>query len=362
MSGYTPVFSTMYDGTLCGKWPTAAVWASLLPLIDAHGEIRMTYDAIHRRTGWPMDLLREGITALMQPDPDSQSPAEDGRRLVLIDPARNWGWRAVNHQKYREKARKHMHDRARVLSGENEERMRERREAQPEQSLTRDDPPSPVSTRDDRLSDSDSDSDSEEEYIEQAVLKRSKRKSGPAAKPLEPEELGQFRLTYPRRAGSQPWRRAIACIRTRLHEGHTWQEIIQGAQRYRAFCVGTNKVATEFVMQVATFVGPEKHFLAAWDLPAAPSAKQTAEQTSLQRMIERRAAIGLTDFRLPLHGESAADYRRAQDDEWDRRKVAQSLRNSSLHTPSLGQSIELARQMAVSLKPLGPPIGRRRQP
>lgn len=125
--GYTPAFASIYDGTLCGKWPTAVVWASLLPLIDSRGEIRMSYEAIAARTGWPMDLLRQGITDLMLPDPDSQSQAEDGRRLVLIDAGKSWGWRAVNHALYREKARLMSKAQREVESGTNRSRMHDRR-------------------------------------------------------------------------------------------------------------------------------------------------------------------------------------------------------------------------------------------
>jgi len=102
--GYTPAFDTIYTGTLFGKWPMAAVWASLLPLVDAKGEINLSPEAIAGMTGWPLDLLIKGIQALCEPDPRSRSKAEDGRRLVLIDAARDWGWRVVNIGLYRGKA------------------------------------------------------------------------------------------------------------------------------------------------------------------------------------------------------------------------------------------------------------------
>jgi hypothetical protein len=347
MAGYTPVFSSMYDGTLFGKWPTAAVWASLLPLLDARGELNMSYEAISARTGWPMDLLKQGISALMQPDPDSQSQAEEGRRLVLLDPARSWGWRAVNHSRYRERARKHNYDRVRVESGDNAERMRRRREAEQR----------PATTRDDPLSDSDSDSDTNTEgrnknrreevsarkrEPEQSESKRKpKTRTARAATPLEPEELGQFRFAYPPRAGSQPWRRAIAAIRTRLQEGDSWADIISGAQRYRAFCESTGKVNTEFVMQVATFVGPDRHYLAEWSLPAVAPAKESAEQASLRKLTERRAAIGLADFRAPLPNETSTAYRIAQDKEWDRRRDAKARNAAPVPIETGRASIDL---------------------
>ena len=123
MSGYTPAFDSIYDGTLYGRWPTAAVWATLIPLIDKHGEINRSYEAIAGMTGWPMELLRQGITELMQPDPGSRTPDEDGRRLILIDAARPWGWRVVNHAHYRERARLMAKNEREVTSGKNAERM-----------------------------------------------------------------------------------------------------------------------------------------------------------------------------------------------------------------------------------------------
>lgn len=142
MAGYTPVFSSIYDGTLFGKWPTAVVWASLLPLVDAKGEIDLSYEAIAGRTGWPMDLLRAGINDLMQPDPDSRSDAEEGRRLVLLDPSKLWGWRVVNVQKYRERSR----DQNRVADGSHAEKMRRWREAKNGRDVTRSDPAVPGET------------------------------------------------------------------------------------------------------------------------------------------------------------------------------------------------------------------------
>lgn len=145
--GYTPAFDTIYTGTLFGKWPMAAVWASLIPLIDRHGQINLSFEAISGMTGWPMDLLQQGISQLELPDPGSRTDTEEGRRIIRLDPRRPWGWRVVNHAIYREKARKQMHNERAVESGANRDRLKTRRDQ------TR-----PDATGDDRLSDSDSDS------------------------------------------------------------------------------------------------------------------------------------------------------------------------------------------------------------
>jgi hypothetical protein len=148
MAGYTPVFDSVYAGTLCGRWPTTAVWVTLLPLCDKHGHIDLSYQTICALTGWPLELLKQGISELMAPDPDSRSSAEDGRRLVLLDPeTRAWGWKVVNHGLYREKARKLQYDAERTSSGRDAERKRMSREV----------PRSPDAPREVPLSDADAD-------------------------------------------------------------------------------------------------------------------------------------------------------------------------------------------------------------
>lgn len=125
--GYTPVFSDIYMGTLYGRWPAAAVWASLLPLLDKNGVIDMSMQAISGMTGWPLDLLEKGISQLSEPDPGSRSSDSDGRRLVSLEDGRPWGWQAVNHTKYREKARLMAKNAREVESGVNRDRLLDRR-------------------------------------------------------------------------------------------------------------------------------------------------------------------------------------------------------------------------------------------
>lgn len=127
MSGYTPVFGSIFQGTLCGKYPDTAAWLFLLALADKNGEVDMTAQFISAVTGMPVDDLTACIERFMQPDPCSRSAAEEGRRLVLIDQSRPWGWRIVNHGYYREKARLAAKNAREVEEGRNAERMRDRR-------------------------------------------------------------------------------------------------------------------------------------------------------------------------------------------------------------------------------------------
>jgi hypothetical protein len=177
MAGYTPAFSSIYDGTLFGKWPTAVVWASLLPLIDAQGEINLSYEAIAGRTGWPMDLLKRGIDELMQPDPGSRSGAEEGRRMVLLNPEqRSWGWRIVNVRVYRDRAS----GKDQVTDGRNAEKVKRYKERH---RKTPTDTDGHRRTPSDTYSDSDSDSDSDTNKNRKTPsesLVPQKRDAGPA--------------------------------------------------------------------------------------------------------------------------------------------------------------------------------------
>jgi hypothetical protein len=61
----------------------------------------MTSGAIARRTNVPVEIVNRGIERLSSPDLESRSPEEEGRRIVLLDPHRSWGWRIVNYEQYR---------------------------------------------------------------------------------------------------------------------------------------------------------------------------------------------------------------------------------------------------------------------
>lgn len=82
------------------------------------------------------------------------------------------------------------------------------------------------------------------------------------------QRFTEFKGAFPRRSGGQPWPKAEKAINARLTDGATWEEIIAGTHRYASFCQLTGKVGTEYVMQAATFCGPDKRFLEDWRPPA----------------------------------------------------------------------------------------------
>jgi hypothetical protein len=169
-AAYAPAFNTCYEGSLYGKWPAGPVFMSVfIPLMDKNGEVDTVPEQLAHKTGWPLELLMQGIEMLMQPDPRSRSKAHEGRRLVPIDPDRPWGWRVVNAAAYREKARLLAKSAREVESGSNKGRMTGRdRPEEPAPVTAEPQPPPPVTAGDrrpppvtagDRLLNSYSDSD-----------------------------------------------------------------------------------------------------------------------------------------------------------------------------------------------------------
>jgi len=103
---YGKIFESIYDGTIAVNWKALVTFQQLIVLCESDGTIDMTPPAISRRTNIPLDIIEEGLDYLQKPDPYSRSKAEEGRRIVPLDPERIWGWRIVNHKYYRDLASK----------------------------------------------------------------------------------------------------------------------------------------------------------------------------------------------------------------------------------------------------------------
>ena len=99
---YGKIFDSMYDGTLYGHWEAIVTLQQMLVLCNQDGVLDITPQAIAARTSIPLDIITKGIGILAEVDPYSRTPDEDGRRIVLLDEHRPWGWRLVNYAKYQQ--------------------------------------------------------------------------------------------------------------------------------------------------------------------------------------------------------------------------------------------------------------------
>lgn len=84
-----------------------------------------------------------------------------------------------------------------------------------------------------------------------------------------PDDFERTWKEYPRRAGGNPKKSAFRAWQARLKEGHDPGNIIEGVKRYARFVRADDKEGTQFVMQAATFFGPEDppHFTNDWRPP-----------------------------------------------------------------------------------------------
>lgn len=99
---FTKIFQSIYDGSLRKDWKALVTFQQMLVLADREGYVDMTPDAITSRTTIPREIIDHGLRELSEPDKESRSQEFDGRRLVLINPVRSWGWIIVNFRDYRD--------------------------------------------------------------------------------------------------------------------------------------------------------------------------------------------------------------------------------------------------------------------
>ncbi len=98
---YAKIFLKIFDSSIAEDWRCRIVFQDILILANRDGVVDMTHEAIARRTNVPIELVRESILKLESPDPKSNTPDDEGRRLERLDGHRDWGWRIINYERYR---------------------------------------------------------------------------------------------------------------------------------------------------------------------------------------------------------------------------------------------------------------------
>lgn len=100
MAGYTKLFASIIASTI---WraddKTRIVWITMLAMSDQFGIVEGSVPGLADMARVTIDECREALDALQQPDEDSRSKEQDGRRIEPIE----GGWRLINHGKYRDK-------------------------------------------------------------------------------------------------------------------------------------------------------------------------------------------------------------------------------------------------------------------
>ena len=99
---FAKVFFQIFESSISDDYLVRHVFMDLLVLSDEDGVVDKTSKAISRITNVPLEVIEMAVAKLCAPDPQSRTPDHAGRRLVLIDENRDWGWKIVNYLKYRQ--------------------------------------------------------------------------------------------------------------------------------------------------------------------------------------------------------------------------------------------------------------------
>jgi len=268
---YGKVFETIYESTVADDWRSLITMIQLIVLADHRGEVHHSIRGLHRITGIPLEHLKAGIEMLESPDPESQSKTEEGRRIIRfpeVDGRQPVGWKLVNYEYYRDLGSRY-ENKEKAAARQRRKRIRDGDKSQ--KNTNKRDTSQAVTDSHACHGDTDTDTD-----------------------------FNNIWVHYPKRAGSNPKKRARKAFSARITEGSTFDGISQGVDRYYAYCEATGKLNTEYVMQAVTFFGPEHHYANKWELP-----NETRGKLSAPERVE--AAIRRRDGEKPIEGEFGPD-------------------------------------------------------
>ena len=96
--GYTKLFSKILKSSIWNEDnKTRLVWITLLALAGPDGVVVGNAGSLARDANVDIEAVRVALGKFMQPDPESGTPTDDGRRIEAVD----GGWRLLNHGKYK---------------------------------------------------------------------------------------------------------------------------------------------------------------------------------------------------------------------------------------------------------------------
>lgn len=314
---------------------TRICFLALLSLADENGIVRTTPEALARYANVTPKQADKALTVLQEPDPQSTSPDDEGRRVTPWGEGSNQ-WLIVNYRAYYEKSREEERatykrewdrqfrpsghtrktgvsdderemsqnvtgdvsqaerDRARDGARDRKRRQRERdRElgSNPKQSDTvRHSPSKPDQSDHESESESDSETDTESDNENEikgrgflsavSTAKRAEvRGKSPPVPTVEPEGFAEFWVAFPKRAGSNPRAPAVSAFKARLAEGVSAPALTEAARRYGAYVVAAGLEGTQYVKQAQFWLSPT---FRGWEQdwrPPADKPKKTRDMT-----------------------------------------------------------------------------------
>lgn len=100
---YVKLYESMKNGSLAAVGgPSLWFWPHFLLEASWEGEVLVHPDVLSKKWMARPDDVRAAIATWESPDPASSTPDMEGRRIVRLDAHKDWGWKVVNWEKYRD--------------------------------------------------------------------------------------------------------------------------------------------------------------------------------------------------------------------------------------------------------------------
>lgn len=110
--GYSKLFGSIVTSSLWVEDNVVLrVWIAMLATCNARGEVEGAVPGFASLCRITPDEMRRALDRLQSPDPDSRSPALEGRRLLAIP----GGWQIVNYLDYRNRLQEKDGSKARAM-------------------------------------------------------------------------------------------------------------------------------------------------------------------------------------------------------------------------------------------------------
>ncbi len=98
---YVKLFSHMLDSSIANNRKLRHFFTDLLLCADPDGNVMMTKESIAARIRTSLSEVEWGIKELLKPDPTSNHPEMEGRRIIALE-GHGYGWQIVNYKLYRD--------------------------------------------------------------------------------------------------------------------------------------------------------------------------------------------------------------------------------------------------------------------
>jgi hypothetical protein len=100
--GFTKLASSIVTSSIwSADNDTRILWITMLALADADGFVNGSVPGLSAMARIPLDAVRQSLEILQQPDPDSRTKDNEGRRIEPVE----GGWVVLNYLAYRDRER-----------------------------------------------------------------------------------------------------------------------------------------------------------------------------------------------------------------------------------------------------------------